>query len=117
MEKGHFKGERIPFGAFVDFMPQPDTKLDAMGGRTMPGVFVGCHTHAGGIWSGDYLVADYAQFKTDCDVGRAKVNVHRANEVVKNLSGQFIFSVAERRRERALKEEDFGVPYRTARTR
>ena len=49
----HFKGERIPSGAFVDFMPQPDTKLDAIGGRTMPGVFVGCHTHAGGIWSGD----------------------------------------------------------------
>ena len=40
----HFKGERIPFGAFVDFMPQPYTKLDAMGGGTMPGVFVGCHT-------------------------------------------------------------------------
>ena len=34
--RGHFKGERIPFGAFVDFMPQPDTKLDGMGGRTMP---------------------------------------------------------------------------------
>ncbi len=67
--RGRFKGERIPFGAFVDFMPQPDTKLDAMGGRAMPGVFVGCHTHAGGIWSGDYLA--------DRDVGKAKSLVPR----------------------------------------
>ncbi len=49
----------------------------------MPGVFVGYHTHAGGIWSGDYLVADYAPFKKDGDVGRAKVKIHRAKEVVK----------------------------------
>ena len=110
MARGHFKGERIILGAFVDFMPQPDTKLDAMGGRTMPGVFVGYHTHAGGIWSGDYLVADYAPFKKDCDVGRAKVKVHPTREVVKNLSGKLIFPVAERRRERALKEGNFGVP-------
>ena len=65
-------------------MPQPDTKLDAMGGRTMPGVSVGCHAHLGGIWSGDYLVADYAPFKKDCDVGRAKVKVHRTKEVARN---------------------------------
>ncbi len=37
------------------------------------------------------------------------MRVHRAKEVVKNLSGKFIFPVAERRRERALKEEDVGV--------
>ena len=24
-----FKGERIPFGALVDFAPPPDTKIDA----------------------------------------------------------------------------------------
>ena len=56
-------------------MPQPDTKLDSMGGN-------GYHTHAGGLWSGDYLVADYAPFKKYCDVGRAKVKVHRTKEVV-----------------------------------
>ncbi len=66
-------------------MPQPDTKLDSMGGKqlTMPGIFVGYHTHAGGLWSGDCLVADYAPCKKYCDVGRAKVNIHRVKEVVK----------------------------------
>ncbi len=70
--RGHFKGERIPSGPFVDFIPQPDTMLDAIGGRTVPGLFVGHRTHAGGIWSGDYLVADYAPFKKDCDVGKGR---------------------------------------------
>ena len=48
----------------------------------MPGVFVGCHTHAGGIWSGDYLFADYPPFKKDGDVERAKMNIHRTEEVL-----------------------------------
>ena len=46
--KGHVKGESIPFGARADFMPLPDTTLVSMGGKTMQGVFVGYHTHAGG---------------------------------------------------------------------
>ncbi len=108
--KGHFKGERILVGAFIDFMPQPDTKLDAMGGRSMPGAFIGYHTHAGGIWSGDYLVADYAPFKKDCDVTPATVRAHRIKEVLRRLSGIFVFPVAERRRERILKYQDFNAP-------
>ncbi len=57
---GRFKGQRIPFGAYVDFMPQNDTKIESMGGKIIPGVFIGYHIHAGGLWSGDYLVADYS---------------------------------------------------------
>ena len=63
-----FPLERIPFGALVDFMPQPDMKLEAMGAKTTPGVFVGCHVGPGGRWSGDCLVADYAPFKKYRDV-------------------------------------------------
>ena len=69
MEEVASRASAYLFGAAVDFMPQPDTKLDAMGGRTMPGLFVGYHTHAGGIWSGDYLA--------DRDVGKAKSLVPR----------------------------------------
>jgi hypothetical protein len=75
----------------------------------MQGVFIGYHTHAGGLWSGDYIVAEYAPFMKDCDATRAKVKVHHIREVVRNMSGQFVFPVAERRRERALKEE-FDAP-------
>ena len=78
----------------VDFMPQPDTRVESMGAKTIPGVFLGYHIHPGGLWSGDYLVADLASFKTDCDAAKSKVKIHRAKEVVPNHSGKFIFPVA-----------------------
>ena len=31
----------------------------------------------GGPWNGDYIVADYEPFKTDCDIQESKVNTHR----------------------------------------
>ena len=82
--KGHFKGDSIPFGALVDFMPQPDTKLVSMGAKTLPGVFIGYHVQAGGLWHGDYLVADRAPFRENGDVAKSKVKIHIIQEVVKN---------------------------------
>ena len=35
-EAGHFTGQKIPFGAYVDFMPQNDTKVESMGARNNP---------------------------------------------------------------------------------
>ena len=61
-KKGHFRGLQIPFGALVDFMPQPDTRVESAGAKTLPGVFPGYHVHPGGEWSGDYLAADIAPF-------------------------------------------------------
>ncbi len=58
----------FPLGAMVDFMPQSDMKLESMGTKTILGVFVRYHVHAGGVWSGDYYVADDAPFKQDYDV-------------------------------------------------
>ena len=76
-KSGRFKGESIPFGALVDFMPQIDTKVESMGAKTIPGVFIGYRAHAGGIWSGDYLVADYSPFRKSCDVVKSKLKIHR----------------------------------------
>ena len=75
-------------------MPQPDTKVESMGAKTIPGVFLGYHIHPGGLWSGDYLVADLAPFKTDCDVAKSKGTIHRVKELVPNHSGKFIFPAA-----------------------
>ena len=80
--KDHFKGDSIPFGALVDFMPQPETRVDSMGAKTIPGVFVGYHIQPGGLWNGDYLVADLAPFREDCDVAKSKVKIHRTKEIV-----------------------------------
>ena len=75
--QGHFKGESVPVGALVDFMPQPDTVVASMGAKTFPGVFPGYHIKLGGLWNGDYLVADLAPFRRDCDVAKSRVKVHR----------------------------------------
>ncbi len=64
-------------------MPLPDMKLESMGNKTTPGVFVGYHVGPGGRWSGDYLGADYSPFKKDGDVVKAKVKIHRAKEALK----------------------------------
>ena len=57
-QEGALQGYAIPFGALVDFMPQPDVRVESMGPKTLPGVFIGYHVNPGGEWSGDYLVAD-----------------------------------------------------------
>ena len=59
-----------------------------MGSKTSRGVFIGYHVPAGGLWSGDYPVADLAPFRLDCDVHMSKVKVHRIKEVVKNHLGK-----------------------------
>ncbi len=41
---------------------------------------------------------------------KSKVKIHRIKEALKNHSGKFVFPVAERRRERLLKDEDFDAP-------
>ncbi len=58
-KSGRFAGLRIPFGALVDFMPQPDHKVGAFANKTIQGIFLGYHLLPGGVWSGDYLVADF----------------------------------------------------------
>ncbi len=58
-QTGHFEGDSFPVGALVDFMPQNDMKLESMRAKTIPGVFVGYYIHPGGLWSGDYLVAEW----------------------------------------------------------
>ncbi len=63
--KEHLKGEIYPIGALVDFMLQNDVKLESIGNKTIQGVFIGYHVRAGGLWSGDYFVAEYAPFMKD----------------------------------------------------
>ena len=92
--QGHLKGDCMPIGALVDFMPQPDTMVVSMGAKTIPGVFVGYHIQPGGLWNGDYLVADLAPFRKDCDVAKSKVEIHRTKEMVKDHRANFISSCA-----------------------
>ena len=65
MEKGHFNGPRVPFGALVDCLPSKylRKKCPKFGPSAIPGLFVGWHMHAGGKWSGDILVVPLQDLK------------------------------------------------------
>ncbi len=109
-KKGRFKGMQIPYGALVDFMPQPDVKVASMGPKTIPVIFIGYHVNPGWEWSGDYLVAGLEYFRADPDVPRNQVKIHRIKEVVPNTDGKLLFPVAAWRQERLLKADPFQVP-------
>ena len=56
-----FKGKLIPFGAYRDYkpsLPKDQDRLHKLGDNTLPFISVWYHLHAGGRWSGDYLVVD-----------------------------------------------------------
>jgi hypothetical protein len=63
--------------------------------------FLGWFTQLGGIWTGDYLVAEYAPFQTNPDLSYGKVRqiTHRVKEVDVYLTndGKFKFPLAERK--------------------
>jgi hypothetical protein len=107
---GRFKGQSFPFGALVDFMPQNDTRVESMGAKTIPGVFLGYHVHAGGLWSGDYYVVALSPFRASCDEVKSKVKIHRIKEVVTTHSGKFKFLVAVWREQQLLRDQYFCEP-------
>ena len=78
----------------MDFMPQPETKIDDSSRRTIRGMFVGHHVHSGGIWSGDYLFAEYAPFRASCDVIRGAVTVYGTKEIIKIANNVYELPVA-----------------------
>ena len=75
-----------------------------MGAKTISGVFIGYHIQPGGLWSGDYIVADLAPFRLDCDVAKSKVKIHRIKEVLPSRHGLFNFPVARCRQKRVLRQ-------------
>ena len=66
--------------------PKSKPKQDRLEGRRSWGIFLGYHVQSGGLWNGDYIVADYEPFKNDCDALESKVNIHRIKDVLKNLT-------------------------------
>ena len=61
-----FKGQLIPFGSKVYYMPtakHEDDKRPKLGPRFVPGIFVGYKLYPGGIWREEYLVFDFEAFQ------------------------------------------------------
>ena len=56
-----FNGPVVPFGAVVDYHPisgKDLSRLHQFGKKILSGTFLGYALYAGGIWKGDFLVAD-----------------------------------------------------------
>lgn len=71
----HFPGKVLPFGCLVYYLPPPTTDHRAKAAPTLrPAIFLGYRTPPGGLWAGDYLVADFDTFQglsmhTDAEPG------------------------------------------------
>lgn len=66
----------------VDFMPSRPHKAPAFEPRYRAGLFLSYHFHSGGIWSGDYYVAEYETLRTNPEAEPKSVRVHRIPEVL-----------------------------------
>ena len=73
-----------------------------MRAKTILGVFIGYHIHAGGLWSGDYLVADLAPFRQ----GESPQN----QRCCETHLGKLTYPVAVWRQKRIINDADFGAP-------
>ena len=76
-----FKGQAIPFGALVMYLPTSDAVLDdhgKMAPRTRPGIFMGYKVQSGGCWTGVYQVMDAMAYKDGHY--KSKVYVHETKE-------------------------------------
>ena len=85
-KKGQFKGPIIPFGALVDFIQIPSlTQAQSkFSPRAIPGVFMSYFLRPGGIWRGEYCVADLKEFSSvdlRRDSAPNKVKVQRVRDV------------------------------------
>jgi hypothetical protein len=90
-----FKGKLVPFGAAVSYKPSSPKDLDRLpkfGDKTLPGLFVGYHLHAGGSWSGDYLVVDLEELG-EAEAAR-DVHIKRIKELDIPL-GKWSFPLAD----------------------
>ena len=97
-----FHGQRIPFGALVDFRPSPIQGSPAkFSPRATPGVFLGYVLQPGGRWRGDYLAAKLSDFASGVESNWRSVSIHRIREAVgpENKNWEFpLRSVYDERR-------------------
>ena len=66
LRHGHnFLGMKIPFGSLISFKPSGPSakKIPKFAPRTVEGLFMGYHLHAGGKWSGDYYVISRTSYE------------------------------------------------------
>ena len=93
-----FNGSVIPCGAMVEYHPISGKDLSTLhqfGHKVLPSFFLSYVLYAEGIWKGDIIVADIAEFE-QMDVSELHARRLNAKEVLKPMKGEhFIFPVAD----------------------
>ena len=82
-----FIGLLLPFGCEVGYLPLIPVRKAAhkFAPKSRKGVFLGWHMLLGGKWSGDYLVADLADF----EAGAFNVRVYQVKELIQPIDITF----------------------------
>ena len=93
-----FDGPVIPFGAMVEHHPisaEDLSRLHQFGPKFLPGIFLGCASYAGEVWTGDILIPDIEELEV-MDASELHARRLNAKEVLRpQRSGNFIFPVAD----------------------
>ena len=66
-------------------VPDPNKEPGAFDSRTKAGLRVGYHRQPGGLFSGDYIIAEYDAFRLRPDVkpsNRQEIMIHRTKEMI-----------------------------------
>ena len=78
----------IPFGAMVEchaISAKDQSRLHQFGPKVLPGIFLGYVLYAGGIWTGDIMVADIEELE-QMDVSETCAKRLNAKEVLTRMS-------------------------------
>ena len=63
-----------PFGSLVEYHPitaKVQSRIHQIGKKVLPGLFLGYALHAGGLWKGDVLIADFEELETNGRIGKS----------------------------------------------
>ena len=87
-----FKGQRLPFGCLVDFMPSAARKesVHKFSNPTEPGIMVGYFLQPGGCWSGDFPVLRVSDLNVPLSDFSMSIPTRRAREVFHVLDKPFV---------------------------
>ena len=95
-----YDGPHIPMGAEIEYYPIRDKdkhRLHQLGPKTLPGIFVGYDTQAGGNWSEDLIIVDWDEMDRAERVSEITTKRFHHKEIrpIMTASNQFKFPLID----------------------
>ena len=83
-------GRHLMKGCLVEYHPisaKDISRLHRFGRKVLPDIFLGYAVHAGGIWKGDIMVADFEELE-EMDASELHAKRLNAKEVLTPMNGE-----------------------------